>query len=50
MKIEKFDRYFIEKLYNEKSVENICNIFDSFSKSYKECRLIYFNLGTNPLM
>ena len=50
MKMEESDRYFIEKLYNEKSGENICNIFDSFSKSYKECRLIYFNLGTNPLM
>lgn len=30
MKMEESDRYFIEKLYNEKSGENICNIFDSF--------------------
>lgn len=48
MQLKKADREFIEELYNEINPYEICNIFDLKSKMYKEAKLIYFNLGTNP--
>lgn len=50
MQIKKSDRDFIEELCNEINPLKICDIFDLKSKSYKDVKLIYFNLGTNPYL
>lgn len=48
MKLNKIDSNFIQELCNETNPYKICNKFDSKSKIYKNAKLIYFNLGTNP--
>lgn len=50
MQLKKHDREFIEELYNEINPYKICDIFDLKSKTYKEAKLIYFNLGINPYL
>lgn len=50
MQLKKTDREFIEELCNETDPYKLCDIFDSKSKMYKEAKLIYFNLGTNPYL
>lgn len=50
MQLKKSDREFIEKLCNEINPYKICDIFDLNSKTYKEVKLIYFNLGINPYL
>lgn len=50
MQLNRGDRKFIEELYNEINLCKICEIFDSKSKTYKEVKLIYFNLGINPYL
>lgn len=50
MQIHKSDRVLISELYNETNPYKICDIFDSKSKMYKEAKLIYFNLGINPVL
>lgn len=42
------NKEFIYKLNNEKDLEKICDLFDEYSKNYKNAKLIYFNLGMNP--
>lgn len=48
MQIKNLDREFIEKLNEENRIDKVCDIFNNYSKYYKECSLIYFNLGINP--
>lgn len=50
MQLKRHDREFIEELYNEINPYKICDIFDLKSKTYKEAKLIYFNLGINPYL
>lgn len=50
MQLKRDDRVFIEELYNEINPYKICDIFDLKSKTYKEAKLIYFNLGVNPYL
>ena len=50
MQLKRYDREFIEELYNEINPYNICDIFDLKSKTYKEAKLIYFNIGINPYL
>lgn len=50
MQLKRRDREFIEALYNEINLYKICDIFDLKSKTYKEAKLIYFNLGINPYL
>lgn len=50
MQLKISDREFIEELYNEINPYKICDIFDLKSKTYKEVKLIYFNLGTNSYL
>ena len=45
MQLKRDDRVFIEELYNEINPYKICDIFDLKSKTYKEAKLIYFNVN-----